>query len=90
VGRLENIIARNRRDGRPRERVVVSLIFGGIVLLILGLMVFTDLGASPQPAQPADPGSAASAPVPARHEKHVDGVLLRKPPARRPPQPAAP
>jgi hypothetical protein len=88
VGRLENIIARNRRDGRPRERVVVSLIFGGIVLLILGLMVFTDLGASPQPAQPADPGSAASAP--ARHEKHVDGVLLRKPPARRPLQPAAP
>jgi hypothetical protein len=88
MGRLENIIARNRRDGRPRERVVVSLLFGGIVLLILGLMMFTDLGAPPAPA--ADPGSAASAPAPARHEKHVDGVLLRKPPARRPPQPAAP
>ena len=71
MGRLENIIARNQRPNRPRERLVVTLGFGAIVLLILGLMVFTDLGLPP------DPHSAGAPAAPDRRGKHVDGVLLR-------------
>jgi hypothetical protein len=71
MGRLENIIARNQRPNRPRERLVVTLGFGAIVLLILGLMVFTDLGIPP------DPHSAGAPAAPDRRGKHVDGVLLR-------------
>jgi hypothetical protein len=84
VGRLENIIARNRRGNRPRERVVVSLTFGAIVLLILALMVFTDLGRPPE-AGGVPAGDTPAAVTPARHHKHVDGVLLRRPPRSTPP-----
>jgi hypothetical protein len=77
VGRLENIIARNQRPNRPRERLVVSLLFGGIVLLILGLMVFTDLGLPPDAPKAGQAVPAHAAP-PARTGKHVDGVLLRR------------
>jgi len=84
MGRLENIIARNQRPNRPRERLVVSLSFGAIVLLILGLMVFTDLGLPPTAPAAPDAGQAAPA-APARQAprphrgKHLDGVLLRAP-----------
>ena len=81
VGRLENIIARNQRPNQMRERMVVSLGFGAIVLLILGLMVFTDLGKSPNA-----PDASAPTAAPSKY-KHVDGVLLRRSP---PPRPAAP
>ncbi len=91
MGRLENIIARNQRPNRPRERLMVSLGFGAIVLLILGLMVFTDLGVPPQAEAPIPapaPGSDAGQAVPARAAprahtgKHLDGVLLRSPAAK--------
>jgi len=83
VGRLENIIARNQRPNQMRERMVVSLGFGAIVLLILGLMVFTDLGKSPEAPD------ELSVPVarPIQREKHIDGVMLRR---QAPPKPAAP
>jgi len=94
VGRLENIIARNQRPNRPRERLMVSLVFGAIVLLILGLMVFTDLGLPPHPETQAEapipapaPGSDAGQAAPARAAprahtgRHLDGVLLRTPAA---------
>jgi hypothetical protein len=78
VGRLDNIIARNRQPNRMHERMVVSLVFGAIVLLILALAVFTDLGAPPEA-----PGAQGTprAPAPDRG-KRVDGVLLRAPPAK--------
>jgi len=84
VGRLENIIARNQRPNRLRERLVVTIGFGAIVLLILVLMVFTDLGLPPDASR-----TGASAPAPARaapraHDgKHVDGIYLRAPAAGR-------
>jgi hypothetical protein len=86
MGRLENIIARNRGQGRPREKLMVSLVLGAIVLLLIVLAVFTDLGVPPGPA-PASPGSAAtgsgSAAAPVRHrDQRVDGVLLRAPAQR--------
>jgi hypothetical protein len=70
VSRLENIIARNRRGNRPREPVIVSLFFGLVILLILGLTVFTDLGKPP--AAPPGPALQRSAPG------HADGVYLRR------------
>jgi hypothetical protein len=81
LGRLENIIARNQPGRRPREKVVVSIVFGAIVLLILALMVFTDLGLPPD--DPADDRAPVVAPS---HDKRVDGVHLWKQPTR----PAAP
>ena len=47
MGRLDNIIARNRRPARLQERVIVSMLLGAIVLLIIVLAVFTDLGLPP-------------------------------------------
>lgn len=46
MGRLEDIIARNRNPKANRERIVVSIGFGVFILIILALMVFTDLGKS--------------------------------------------
>jgi len=66
VGRLDNIIARNKRSMRPRERTLVSLAVGFMILLILGLAVFTDLG---------KPGGDPPAP-PASKDHHVNDVLL--------------
>ena len=86
MGRLENIIARNQRPNRPRERLVVSLTFGAIVLLILGLMIFTDLGLPPHASDAMRAAPAPTAPRP-REGKHVDGVfLLRTPGAAKPVQ----
>ena len=79
VGRLENIIARNRRGNRPRERLVVMISFGAIVLLILGLMVFTDLGLPPE-LRDGTPVPAAGG----QRGKRVDGVFLATPPATKP------
>jgi len=66
VGRLENIIARNKRSLRPRERTLVSVAFSAIILLILALAVFTDLGR---------PGGAPEQPPPRDHTR-VNDILL--------------
>jgi len=54
------------------------MVVGLIVLLILGLAVFTDLGVPPADPPPAP---AAAPAVPDHRGKRVDGVLLRKAPA---------
>lgn len=78
VGRLDNIIARNRRPNRLHERLIVSLVLGLIVIVILALAVFTDLGLPPEARDaPGTPGAPA-----ADRGKRVDGVLLRVPPAK--------
>ena len=66
MGRLDNIIARNKRSMRPRERTLVSLAVGFMILLILGLAVFTDLG------KPG--GDPPAAPAPKEHR--VNNILL--------------
>ncbi|HEY0193024.1 MAG TPA: hypothetical protein VGC42_18030 [Kofleriaceae bacterium] len=80
MSRLDDIIRRNQPNGRPRERVVVSMVFGAIILLVIGLMVFTNLGAPPVP----EPSAAE----PVAHPHHADGVFLGRPRPR--PAPAAP
>jgi hypothetical protein len=97
VGRLDNIIARNRRPNRLHERLTVSLVLGAIVLVILALAVFTDLGLPPEardaPGRPVAPAGQTSgehgsgahgtpgAPAAGRG-KRVDGVLLLAPRAK--------
>ncbi len=66
MGRLDNIIERNRRGNRPKERTVVMLGLGFALLVIIILMLFTDLGMPPTPSGP--------------HEHRVDDILLRKAP----------
>jgi hypothetical protein len=96
MGRLENIIARNRGWHRPSERSIASLVFGLIVVMILVLAAFTGLGEAPRPAAPAPP-------APEQRGKRIDGVLLRTPsapsapttpttppPSAPPPPPSAP
>jgi hypothetical protein len=98
VGRLDNIIARNRRQGRMNEKVTTSLVVGAIVLLILGLTVFTDLGlppeardardardaAPPGAARGSDAAGAQGTPRAPAPDRgtRVDGVLLFTPPAK--------
>ena len=66
MSRLDNIIKRNQRGGRPRERTIVSLGIGLIVLLILFLAVFTDLG---RPVRDTPPH---------REPPHIPGVIYVK------------
>ena len=67
MGRLDNIIARNKRSLRPRERTLVSFAIGGVILFILALAVFTDLGAP------------AGEPPKRREPTRIDNVLLMSP-----------
>jgi hypothetical protein len=85
MGRLENIVARNRQPSRLNERLIVSTLIGVIVLLIIALAVFTDLGAPPEARDardtreaPAIPSAPAAPAAPGRG-KRVDGILLRTP-----------
>jgi hypothetical protein len=87
VGRLDNIIARNRRPARLQERVIVSMLLGAIVLLVIVLAVFTDLGLPPdareilrahQPAAaPASPAVDPSAASPAEQSAPASGHTRR-------------
>lgn len=71
MGRLENIIERNRNPKGNRERMVWGIVFGTFVLIILSLMVFTDLGERPEEPSP-EPSIDPS-------DKRVDDVKLYKP-----------
>jgi hypothetical protein len=94
VGRLDNILARNRRSHRRiNERLIVSMAMGLIVLLILALMVFTDLGLPPVAPDAGTPNRETFQPPPPRPElgHRVDGILLRAPARSAPtPSPAPP
>ncbi len=73
MSRLDNIVARNKRQ-RPKEKTVVSLVIGFAILLILALAVFTDLGKPPTPDKPQV--------QPPSHDHHVDDIKLWRPPAK--------
>jgi len=89
LGRLENIIARNTKP--PSEKVVVTLALGVIILVLLVLAVFTDLGKPPIPASAgSDAAGSGSTAVDPPRGKHLDGVLLRTPHAAPAVHPATP
>jgi hypothetical protein len=63
VGRLDDILERNRNPSAHRRGLSTSVMVGLFLLLVLGLMMFTDLGltkdAKDQPdAAPRAPGHA--------------------------------
>jgi len=68
VGRLEDIVARNRNPKGQRERWVWGMIIGLFIVVILVLMVFTDLGRRPE-----------QKPAPPSKDHHVDDVPLKTP-----------
>jgi hypothetical protein len=73
VGRLDEIIERNRNPGRGRRKRALSVGFGSVVLLIvLLLLIFTDL------AQPPD--DERLQPKPDTGEHRVRDILLRPAP----------
>ena len=79
MGRLENIVERNKHPGRHgRKGVTMGMLLAVFVFVILVLIVFTDFDESP--TQPAPPAAE-----PPSGEKRVDGVLMY----RAKPRPAA-
>jgi len=73
VGRLDDIISRNKNPKRFGERMTVGIGLGVFILIILVLMVCTDLGKRPEAEGPPriDPT-----------DKRVDDVRLGTPRAR--------
>lgn len=69
MGKLDDIIARNKNPKRFGERMTVGIGLGLFVILILVMMVCTDLGKHPE-----DTGPAPSSINPT--DKRVDDVRL--------------
>ncbi len=74
VGRLDRIVARNRKPDASYRWLKVGL--AGIVLfIVLVLLIFTDLAAPPQAAYPEAPAAKPAG---------VDGVKLWRAPVKKP------
>jgi hypothetical protein len=72
MGRLEDIVARNRNPGKHgKNRFPLGVALAIFVFIILILMVFTDLD-----EDPVDEKEKASD---QNHEHHVDGIYLGTP-----------
>jgi hypothetical protein len=79
VGRLENIIARNRRP--VGVRATIGFVWRGLfILFILAALIFTDWALTDE--APQEPASPAARPV-APGERRIDGVPVLRSPARR-------
>ena len=76
MGRLEDIVARNKNPTRSRERLWVMIALGMFLLLILTMMVFTNLGARPEP------------PVRKPERGRVNDIYIQKVPQRAAPRDA--
>jgi hypothetical protein len=72
VGRLDEIIDRNKHPGKHRKmQFPLGLILAAFVLLVLILIIFTDLAFSPMPTSEPEPAAE-----PDTGQKRVNGVLL--------------
>jgi hypothetical protein len=75
MGRLEEIIERNKHPGKHRKgRFPLGIGVALFVLIILVLMIFTDLDESPD----AKRDTPQAEPAPASRDKHVNGIMLYK------------
>ncbi len=87
MGRLDEIIERNKRPGKHRKgSFPFGIAVAVFVLVILVLMIFTDLDERPD----APKATPEPAPATTNREKHVDGVLLYKEKPRAPRDAAVP
>ena len=60
MGRLENIIERNKNPGKSRTRKGIGIGFAMLVVfVVLILLIFTDLANPPEDAKPAAPSPTA-------------------------------
>lgn len=59
MGRLDDILERNRNPKGSRERWIWSMAIGLFLILILILTVFTDLGRHPEDVRPVDVAPSA-------------------------------
>lgn len=75
MGRLEDIIERNRKPPRRRERFELGL-RSLFLLVILGLLLFTDWALSPDTDDATDTRQPPEQPRPAT-PGHVPGIYLR-------------
>ena len=73
MGRLDDIVARNKRPPRRRERLELGL-RSLFLLVILGLLLFTDWALSPDDDGAPPPPPATPAP---KQPGHVPGVYIR-------------
>jgi hypothetical protein len=74
MGRLEDIVERNKHPRRYRRRgVTMGMLLGLFVFVILVLVIFTDFEETPVKQQ--------STPAPSG-EKRVDGVMIYREPAQ--------
>jgi hypothetical protein len=81
VGRLENIIARNRRP--VGARATFTLVWRGLFLLfILGALVFTDWALTDDDGGGGDARAIQPVARPRPDEHRVDGVHVLRPRAR--------
>ena len=78
MGRLEDIIARNRDPKANRERISVGIGLSLFLLLIITLMVCTDLGRHPEDVDRPAPQRVEP------DERRVDDVRLGTPGPRPP------
>jgi len=77
MGRLEDIVERNKNPRKHRRRgVTMGLFLGLFVFVILVLVIFTDFEETP------------TKPAPTNGEKHVDGVMIYREAATKTPRDA--
>ncbi len=72
MGRLENIIERNRNPKGSRERYIWGFVFGIAIIAILWLALFTDLG---KPVAPKQDPARSIQPT----DKRVDDIKVWSP-----------
>lgn len=72
MGRLENIIARNRNPSGRRDRYALGLL-GVVLVIVLGLLVFTGFALPPGTPDPV------TDPPPPTPDERVRGIKLYKP-----------
>jgi hypothetical protein len=92
VGRLENIIERNRHPGRHRKRKgLVGISLATLVVFVaLILLIFTDLASPPEASDPSIPLRSPATEAPATRPDAVRGVPLWREPAKQPAPPKTP
>jgi len=76
VGRLENIIARNRNPSGRRDRYALGLL-GVVLVVVVGMLIFTGLALPPGTPDPATA-------EPAKPDDSVRGIKLYRPPQQKP------